>query len=468
MRSFIPNLDDLRRTLRFAGPVAFVQVGMMAMGMVDILMVGHVSGAALAAVALGNLYFFCTVIFGMGVLMALDPIIAQAVGAGDDLGVSRGLQRGLLLAVGLTIPATAMLLPAGPVLRWLSQPQDVVPMAALFDWISAPGIFPFFAFLVLRQTLQAERRMRPIVLTIIVSNLLNAALDWVLIFGHWGLPASGVAGAAVATTLSRWFMAVLMLGAGWPGLAGYLFPIQPRTLDFAPLRRMFLLGAPIGLQLQIEYGAFAVIGLLMGLLGTEQLAGHQVALNLASFTFMVPLGIGAAAAVLVGHAIGRHDPAGARRHAGAALVCGTAFMVLSAITFIAIPARLAALYTTEVGVIVLAARLIPVAGVFQVFDGLQVVAGGILRGAGDTRVPMLINLVAFWVVMMPLCLFLGFRTSLGAVGLWWGLVVGLGSVAFLLLLRIRHRFGMDLQRVIVDEDPAQRTPAKTPHNTETL
>lgn len=459
MRSFIPNLDDLRRMLRLAAPVAFVQVGMMAMGMVDIIMVGHVSGAAMAAVALGNLYFFGTVIFGMGVLMALDPVIAQAVGAGDNLGVSLGLQRGLVLAVALTVPATVIILPAGPLLRWLAQPADVVPIAALFDWISIPGIFPFFAFLVLRQTLQAHHRMRPIILTIIISNLLNAALDWVLIFGHLGLPASGVAGAAWATTLSRWFMAIVLLGAGWSSLGVHLHSFQPRTLDLASLRRLLLLGAPIGIQLQIEYGAFAVIGLLMGWLGTEQLAGHQVALNLASFTFMVPLGVGAAAAVLVGNAIGRHDPAVARRHAGAALVCGTAFMVLSAITFIAIPTRLAAIYTTQAGVLVLAARLIPIAGVFQVFDGLQVVASGILRGAGDTRMPMVINVVAFWVVMMPLCLFLGFRTSLCAAGLWWGLVVGLGSVAILLLLRIRHRFGMELRRVIMDEAPARDAPA---------
>jgi len=217
---------------------------------------------------------------------------------------------------------------------------------------------------------------------------------------------------------------------------------------------MLFLGAPIGVQLQIEYGAFALIGLLMGWFGMEQLAGHQVALNLASFTFNVPLGVGAAAAVLVGNAIGRHDPDGARRHAGAALACGLAFMILSALTFIAIPAQLAAIYSTEARVLALAASLIPIAGIFQVFDGLQVVAGGILRGAGDTRMPMVINVLAFWVVMMPLCLLLGFRTSLGAVGLWWGLVAGLGAVAILLLLRIHHRFGKELRRVMIDEERA--------------
>lgn len=452
LRSFIPTADDLRRTIRLAAPVAFVQVGLMAMGMVDIIMVGHVSGAALAAVALGNLYFFGTVIFGMGALMALDPVIAQAVGAGDDLSISRGMHRGLLLSVLLTIPATAIVLPVESVLRMLGQPAEVLPIAALYDWISIPGIFPFFAFLVFRQALQAQHRMRPIVYTIIIANLINAALDWMLIFGHLGFSANGVAGSAWATTISRWLMAFLVLGAGWSSFGGYLRHFPPHTFDLAPLRRLFFLGAPIGLQIQIEYGAFAVIGLLMGWFGTEQLAGHQVALSLASSSFMVPLGVSAAAAVLVGNAIGRHDPDAARRQAGAALACGTAFMILSAITFIAIPARLAAIYTSQTGVLLLAARLIPVAGVFQVFDGLQVVAGGILRGAGDTRVPMLINIIGFWVVMMPLCYFFGFRTSLGAVGLWWGLVAGLGAVAILLLFRVRRRFGMDLQRVILDEE----------------
>ena len=292
--------------------------------------------------------------------------------------------------------------------------------------------------------------MRPIVLTIIVANLINAALDWTLIFGHLGFARGGVAGAAWATTLSRWFMAVAMLGAGWPSLRPHVHLFQVRGFELAPLRRMIALGAPVGLHLQIEYSAFAMVGLLMGWLGTEQLAGHQVALNLAALSFTVPLGIGSAAAVLVGNAIGRNDPAGARRHAGAALACGAAFMVLSAATFIALPNQLAAFYTTQAGVLIVAARLIPVAGVFQVFDGLQVVAAGVLRGAGDTRVPMIISVVAFWIVMMPLCYLLGFHTSLGAVGLWYGLVAGLGSVALLLLLRIHHRFAGDLRRVQVD------------------
>jgi MATE family, multidrug efflux pump len=451
MRSFIPNLDDLRRTLRLAAPVAAVQVGIMTMGVVDIMMVGHYPGLALAGVALGNLYFFGSIIFGWGAVMALDPIIAQAVGAGDDLSVSRGLQRGLLFAVALAILATAIVLPVETVLRWLAQPPEVIPVAARYARICIPGIFPLFAFLVLRATLQAQHRMRPIVLTIIVANLINVGLDWALIFGHLGFPRGGVGGAAWATTFSRWFMALAMLGAGWASLRPHVHLFHWRGFELAPLRRMIALGTPVGIHLQIEYSAFAVVGLLMGWLGTEQLAGHQVALNLAAASFTVPLGIGAAAAVLVGNAIGRNDPDGARRNAGAALACGAAFMVLTGVTFLAIPARLAALYTTQAGVLMMAARLIPVAGIFQVFDGLQVVAAGVLRGAGDTRVPMMISVVAFWIVMMPLCYLLGFHTSLGAVGLWYGLVIGLGVVAILLLLRIQHRFKRDLPRLNLEE-----------------
>ncbi|MGH7656816.1 MAG: MATE family efflux transporter, partial [Gemmatimonadales bacterium] len=426
-RPFIPAATDLRQTMRLAGPVAFVQVGMMAMGVVDTIMVGHVSAADLASVALGNLYFFGAAVFGMGVVLGLDPVMAQAVGARDDLAVSRGLQRGILLSALLAVPASLLLLTAAPVLRLLQQPADVVPVAALYARVCIPGIFPFLAFMVLRQSLQAMHRMAPIVITIIAANLLNVGLDWILVFGHLGLPAMGAGGAAWATTLSRWFMAVLLLAVGWPRLRHHLLPPRPRALELAPLIRMLRLGAPIGVQVQLEYSAFAIIGLLMGWLGVRELASHQVALNLASLTFMVPLGVGAAGAVLVGNAVGRQDAAGARRYVGSALLCGTAAMAVSACIFILIPGPLAEIYSSQPGVIALASILIPIAGIFQVFDGIQVVSAGVLRGAGDTRAPMIINVLGFWIVMMPLSLYLGFRTPLRAVGLWYGLVAGLGA-----------------------------------------
>ncbi|MCI0355028.1 MAG: MATE family efflux transporter [Acidobacteria bacterium] len=447
----LPTAVESEELLRLALPVVIVQVGMMAMGVVDSIMVGHISPAALAAVALGNMYFFACAIFGVGVLMALDPIVAQAVGAGDEPAVARGVQRGIVLAAVLTLPASGLLLTASPVLTFLGQPKEVIPLASGYAVRMIPGVFPFLVYTVFRQSLQAMGRVAPIVITIVAANLVNALLNWIWIYGRAGFPAMGVVGSAWATTTSRGLMAVGLLALAWRDLARYLLPVRPRLLDPQALWRMLHLGLPIGAQFQLEYGAFAVIALLMGWLGTVQVAAHQVAINLASLTFMVPLGVSAAAAVLVGHAVGRADSRGARRAARTALVYGVGFMSLTALAFLVLPGPLAGAYTSDPGVLALAAALIPIAGVFQVFDGLQVVGAGILRGLGDTRVPLIINLLGFWLVGIPVSLSLGFRTTLGAAGLWWGFVAGLGTVALSLLLRIRLRMQRDLPRVKIDD-----------------
>jgi MATE family multidrug resistance protein len=447
----LPTRDELRALLALAVPVVGIQVGMMLMGVVDTVMVGHLSAEALAAVALGNLYFFGVAIFGMGVLLALDPIVAQAVGAQDEPAVARGVQRGLLIAGVLSLFAMSLMLPVSPVLTWLRQPDEVVPLAAVYVHLSIPGVLPFLAFGVFQQTLQAMGRVRPIVLTIIAANLLNAGLNWVLIFGHFGAPALGVAGAAWATTISRWGMALMLAGLGWPVLRPYLTPFRPEVLHPTPLGRMIRLGLPIGGQRQLEYTAFGLTGVLIGMLGVDPLAGHQVALNLASLTYMVPLGVSAATAVLVGREVGRDHPHGARRSARAGLVVGASFMLMTGTLFLVAPRWLASLYTSSDAVLVIAAALLPLAGVFQVFDGIQVVAGGILRGLGDTRWPMLINLIGFWAVGIPTGILLGFQGGMGAQGLWWGLVFGLAAVAVILLIRVRRRIQLRLGRVVIDD-----------------
>jgi MATE family multidrug resistance protein len=215
---------------------------------------------------------------------------------------------------------------------------------------------------------------------------------------------------------------------------------------------MIRLGAPIGIQFGLEFGAFGAIGIFMGWLGAVAMAGHQVALNLSSLTFMVPLGISQATAVLVGQGVGRGDPPGARRAAGAGLLLGVGFMAVTAVLFLVLPGLFAGIYTDEAEVVAIAAALIPLAGVFQVFDGLQVVSSGILRGVGDTRFPMVVNLMGFWCLGIPLSLFLGFRTPAGPRGLWWGLVLGLAAVAILFMVRIRGLMGSELRRIVIDED----------------
>jgi MATE family multidrug resistance protein len=446
-----PTRADFRALLSLAGPLVLIQVGSMLMGVVDTIMVGRVSPQALASVALGNMYFFAISIFGMGVLFAIDPIIAQALGARDDLAVRRGLQRGLVLSLALTVPITLVLLTAGPVLKLVNQPAEVIPDAATFVYLNALSLWPFYVFVVLRQTLQAHRRLLPIAITIVVANLVNVALNYMWIYGHFGFPAMGVRGSAWATVTSRWLMAIMVVALGWRTLKPLLHSVAPNLLDIRPLTRMLKLGLPIGAQMMLEGGAFNVMALLMGWLGVAQVAAHQIALNLASLAFMVPLGVSSAAAVIVGHAVGRGDPGGVRRSTIASLAVGAGFMLCTGALFIGAPELLAGLYTRDAMVLALAALLLPLAGLFQVFDGLQVVAIGLLRGLGDTRMPMIINVIGFWCVGIPVSLWLGFGLDYGAVGLWWGLVVGLIIVAVFLIARIRQREKHGLERIIIDE-----------------
>jgi multidrug resistance protein, MATE family len=447
----LPRRIDLHAMLGLAIPVVTIQVGMMAMGVVDTVMVGHISAQALAAVALGNLYFFTLAVFAMGTLMVLDPVVAQAVGAKDDSAIARAVQRGVLMAALLTVPAVVLLTCATQAFTLTRQPADVIPLAAAYAIRTAPGTFPFLLFIVFRQTMQACGRPAPIVGAIIGANLANAGLNWLLIFGHLGFPALGVVGSAWATTVSRGLLALWLWIAARRQLGPMLSPIRPEVWQLEPLGRMFRLGLPIGAQHVLEFGAFALVALMMGWMGTQQMAGHQVAINLAALTFMVPLGVGDAASVLVGRAVGRNDRAGSAGAARAALVCGVAFMSCTGAIFLSMPTSLARLYSNDVGVIAVASMLIPIAGVFQIFDGLQVVTSGILRGLGDTRAPMLANLLGYWLLGLPVSVYLGFKAKWGPAGLWWGLVLGLGVVALTLTLRLRARIRRQQRRVVIDQ-----------------
>jgi multidrug resistance protein, MATE family len=455
----LPTRLELRALLVLATPIVVIQVGLMFMGVVDTLIVGHLSAEGLAAVAIGNLYFFGGAILVQGILHVLDPIVAQAVGANDTIAIGRALQRGIVLAVLLAVPISLLMLPAGLLFTLAQQPSDVVPLAVKYVLWMIPGTVPFFVFVVLRQTLQAMHLTRAIVGTIVVANLVNALLNWLLIFGHGGFPALGVVGSALATTSARWLMALMLIALSWNSLRPYLRPFRREAFQPGPVLRMLALGIPIGSQMLLEFGAFAAIALLMGRLGTIQVAGHQVAINLASLTFMVPLGIGSAAAVLVGNAVGRNDPESARRSARTAVACSVAFMSLTAMLFLILPGFLGRLYTSDAAVLVVAMSLIPIAGVFQVFDGMQAVGAGILRGLGDTRAPMIINVLGFWLLGMPVSIYLGFKAGLGPKGLWWGFVAGLGAVALLLLVRIRERLRKTFARVVIDRD---QLPASAP------
>lgn len=445
-----PEREDLKAILKLALPVIAVQLGLMLMGVVDTMVVGRVSAVALAAVALGNLATMTISSFGMGVLFALDPLVSQAVGAGDKNSIRRSVQRGMLIALLLCFPTAIALLPGNLVLPLLQQPAEVIPIASSYAQIRILGLLPFFGFVVLRQTLQAMQKLRPIVHTTLLANIVNLGADYALVFGWGPIPALGPLGSAWATTGIRWVVFFILIYIARRDLGPVLWPLDPDSYRPRSLINTFKLGLPIGIQIQLEFLVFGVVGLLMGRLGSAAMAAHQVAINLASLTFMVPVGFSAAASVLVGHAVGAGEDAELRRRITASLFCGAAFMSTTAALFLLIPRELARLYTNVDAVIGIAILLIPIAGVFQIFDGIQVVSAGILRGMGDTRAPMMINLAGFWLCGLPVSLYLAFGRDHGAQGLWWGLVVGLGAVALFLLLRIASRLRGEIRRVEVE------------------
>jgi multidrug resistance protein, MATE family len=447
MSRLAPFRTELAAAARLATPVALAQLGMMSMGVVDTIMLGHLSANALAAGALGHMVNITLLMVGYGVLSALDPLVAQAYGAGDRRAVGNHLQRGIVMAAALTVPCALALWDVRGMLRLLGQQQDVIGDAAAYAQAIVWGILPFFLFVVLRQTSQAMSVVRPAMVAIVIGNVANVILNYSLIFGHFGAPVLGVAGSAYSTSICRWLMLAYLIAASRRRLAPYWRGFTAEALVWRGHRLMLRIGAPIGFHNSVELLVFVTVAFLMGNMGVHELAGHQIAINLASLSFMVPMGISGAAATRVGNAIGRGDMPAARRAAAACLLLGGGVMVVFAVVFAVFPEALARVYTKEAGVIAVAAALLPIAAVFQVFDGVQVVGAGVMRGAADTAFPAGIALVGFWIVGLPLGWMLGFPMGLGPRGLWWGLTAGLAAVAVLFLVRIAVRFRTTIARV---------------------
>jgi MATE family multidrug resistance protein len=439
--------QEMSATVRLAAPVALVQLGIMLMGVVDTIMLGHVSATALASGALGHIATIILLILGSGTLAALDPLVAQAHGAGDHESIGAHLQRGLVLAVVLSLPLGLLFWDITAFLRFADQPEEIVQEAASYARGIIWGLPAFFVFVAFRQTLQAMSIVRPTAIAIVAGNLFNVVADWALIFGHLGFPPLGVAGAAYATSAGRWVMLLCFLWAARRELARYWRGVSREAFDLGRHLSLLRIGLPIGLHQSLEILFFATLALLVGQMGVVPLAGHQIAINLASLSFMVPLGIGGAAATRVGNAIGRSDMPGARRAAAASLLLGAGVMIAFAAAFALWPESLARLYTRDSQVIAMTALLLPIAAMFQVFDGVQTVGAGILRGAADTTFPAALAFVGFWGLGLPAGWYLAYQAGQGAAGLWWGMIVGLAAVSLLLVGRIALRFRGTLGRV---------------------
>jgi len=399
------------------------------------LTVVPVPGASVATEAdlAGSVPFFPVV----GLLLGLDTLVAQAFGRKDHDECHRWLAQAVYLACIVTPPLMLLIFLASfGFAPFGITPQVAAPAAAylrILNW----GTLPLLLYAGTRRYLQSVGDVRVITYTYVVANLLNWFGNWVLIYGKLGFPALGVNGSAISTLIARIFMAAALLGFAWRYERRRGHPLFRRWAGphFAKIRELVRLGAPAAGQILLEVGAWNLATLSAGWLTPVALATHQIALNYASLTYMVPLGISAAAAVSVGHAVGAGDPARARRAGWLALGLGTSFMLLAAVVFLVAPGPLIALYTHDSQVMAVGPSLLGLAAAFQIFDGIQTVAIGALRGLGETRVPMLANLVGYWVLGLPLGLTLCFVLHWGIYGLWIGLLLALFIIAATLLAR---------------------------------
>lgn len=431
--------SELKPMLRLAGPVIVAELGWMSMGIVDIVMVSPLGPAAIGAVGVGTSLHLAFAIFGMGLLLGLDTVVSQAYGGRDVDECHRWLVQGTWLAVVASVPLIAI----GLVVLWFVPRMGFHPdvMAPLDDYVSVIfwSTLPLLLYAGFRRYLQGMHIVKPLMIALVSANVINIIGNWVFIYGNLGVPALGVPGSAWTTLVSRLYMMFALLGVivivdrrRGSGLTGISW--RP---DLARLRRLVSLGLPAASQVTLEVGVFAAATVLVGRLDPISTASHQIALNIAACAFMVPLGLSSAGAVRVGAHVGAGDPAGARRAGWAALLVGVGAMVVTGLMFLTIPRTLIGLFSRDAAVLTLGASLLFVAAVFQLFDGVQAVATGVLRGIGDTRTPMLTNLAGHWLIGLPLGYVLCFHLGMGAVGLWWGLSAGL-IVCGVVLLRVWH------------------------------
>lgn len=432
---------ELRRLVVLATPIVAAQVGSMMLGVVDTIMVGGIGSDALASVALGTVWVLGTLVFGLGVTLGIDPLLTQAHGAGDGPAVGLALQRGLVVAAVASVPIAALWLGTEEMLLLAGQSPVLARMAHDYVIVQVASVPAFLGFTVLRSYLQGRSIVAPTLWVTLIANLLNVAFNWVLIHGELGFPRLGLVGAGIATGLTRTLMFVFLALAIWRGrlYVGAWRPWSRAALDPAGLREIFALGLPVGVQLGLEMWAFQLATLFAGWLGEKQLAAHVVALNLASMSFMVPLGISMAAVTRVGNLLGAGRPAAAQRAAWVALAMGSGVMCVAAASFVLLRGWLPRVYTADLEVLAVTATLLPIAGAFQLFDGTQVVGGGILRGMGRTRPAAVFNLLGYYGLGLPVAYYLAFEAGMGVTGIWWGLTLGLMVVAVSLVLWVGVR-----------------------------
>jgi MATE family multidrug resistance protein len=436
MDSLSNTRSSMGPLLALATPIAFSHMANAFMQLVDTYFVGKISPEALGGVSLGSGIFSILMMVGIGVLLGLDYRISHAYGAKKYDDCQQYLVHGFYLAVFFAIPLIAILFGISYHFQDLGIQAAIAEQAGDYTRTLAVSMLPFLLFSACRQYLQATGTAGPILAIYIIANLLNALGNWVFISGHWGMPAMGVAGAGISTTVARTLMFAMVLGYTLWRNHRLDFSMRRAGLKYrhAIAKHLLGLGLPASGQLILEIGVFVAATFLIGRLGPLALAAHQIVLQIAGFTFMMPMGISAAAAVVVGQQLGAGSPKNAIRQGWLAIGLGAAIMAVSAITLFTFNHFILGIFTSSEEVLVIARNLLLLATFFQIFDGIQVVAIGSLRGAASTRASMISNLIGHWFIGLPIGAFLCFKLGWGAAGIWTGLTTGLAVVSVVLLI----------------------------------
>ncbi|MEB2780627.1 MATE family efflux transporter [Algoriphagus sp. C2-6-M1] len=438
-------------TFNLAFPVVLSQLGQVSVGVADSMMVGRLGAVPLAAASLGNSIFFVLLMFGMGISMGITPLVSVADGKGKFKRIGHLFQHGLWINIATALLLTVVIISLSQGLYFLNQPEEVVTLTIPYLFIITASLFPFMIFQSFKQLAEGISQTKQAMYVTIFCNLVNVFLNWVLIYGHLGAPEMGLNGAGLATLISRIMMPFMM---GWYVMHSQRYSIYKLQLGLGKLRflllnRILKIGVPTGFQYIFEVSAFSAAAIMMGWIGVNALAAHQIAINLASISYMMVSGLSTAGMIRVSNQIGKNNFK-AMREAGM-VVFGMAlvFMAITGLLFIVMRAYLPTLYIENEEVVALAASLLIIAGMFQLSDGIQVAGLGVLRGLEDVKFPTVITLVAYWVIGLPLGYFLAFELEMAEKGIWYGLLIGLSITAVVLF----YRFNKLSKRMIAANSP---------------
>lgn len=427
------NYNHLDKILKLAIPTACSYLGIMAMGMVDLLVVGRLGAVATAAVGLSTAVFAAFIVPGVGLVAGLEFPASRGFGRGSVEESTRALGQGLILALVGGIPATAGVLLIASRLDLLGATPEVAAAAGPYLSILAWGLVPSYAYAAMRSFLQSVQIVRAPLAVMVAANVLNAAANIALVYGHWGAPSLGLPGSAIATVAARLALCLGLAVTVWIWLVSRSARRAWLRFSWDHFVEITRLGVPAAAQMMLEVGAFSLATILVARLSAAASAAHNIVLNIASVTFMVPLGIGAATSALVGEAVGRQLPREGRLLGWTGLGVGVGFMALSAVGLILFAPPILGLYTNDADAIAFGTKILVAAALFQISDGCQVVLTGALRGTGDTHHAMKANLLGHWLIGLPIGLVLCFPLGRGVVGMWTGLALGLTAVAARLL-----------------------------------